>query len=323
MYETIIVGGTFDILHKGHEKLLLTAFSVAQQVVIGLTTDAFVKTYKSAKVTPFIIRQDNLTKFLQNHGYSGKFIIHPIDDPYEPAASGDYDAIMVTEETQKRAEQINDIRASRGLPVLVLVDQPYVKATDGQPISSTRVRNGQIDQSGNLVMPEKMRLELGIPLGQIIPAQSISAHLKSRPSQIVVTIGDMTTKIVRDLGINPSLSIIDLMVRRKPYLSMADFHFNSISRVINVASGPGFISGDAQQAITDWSVDLNASKLPYVIVVSGEEDLLVLPAITAAPIGAMIYYGQPSNSSGEAGLVAVEVTQAKKQEVAEILKQFI
>ncbi|MEM3613348.1 MAG: adenylyltransferase/cytidyltransferase family protein, partial [Candidatus Bathyarchaeia archaeon] len=41
-FKVVAVGGTFDELHKGHKALLLKAFEVGEQVLIGLCTDDFV-----------------------------------------------------------------------------------------------------------------------------------------------------------------------------------------------------------------------------------------------------------------------------------------
>ena len=42
LISVVTVGGTFDVLHKGHWFLLEEAFNVAERVLIGLTTDRFV-----------------------------------------------------------------------------------------------------------------------------------------------------------------------------------------------------------------------------------------------------------------------------------------
>ena len=48
MIPLITVGGTFDVLHKGHWFLLEEAFNVGERVLIGLTTDEFVERMKNA-----------------------------------------------------------------------------------------------------------------------------------------------------------------------------------------------------------------------------------------------------------------------------------
>lgn len=55
-----------------------------------------------------------------------------------------------------------------------------------------------------------------------------------------------------------------------------------------------------------------------VIVVDGEEDLLTLPAMAFAPVGAVLYYGQPNE-----GINEIDITEAKKQEAEEYLNQFL
>ena len=42
----VATGGTFDYIHIGHIKLLSTAFEISDHVIIGLTSDKFVKRYK-------------------------------------------------------------------------------------------------------------------------------------------------------------------------------------------------------------------------------------------------------------------------------------
>jgi len=45
-YSHAVLGGTFDRIHKGHEALLLHAFSIADRVTIGVTSDEFVQQVK-------------------------------------------------------------------------------------------------------------------------------------------------------------------------------------------------------------------------------------------------------------------------------------
>ena len=60
----VVLGGTFDILHKGHEALLRAAFEGRpEQVLIGLTTDRFARESRT-RVNPYGVRERNLKRFL-------------------------------------------------------------------------------------------------------------------------------------------------------------------------------------------------------------------------------------------------------------------
>jgi pantetheine-phosphate adenylyltransferase len=70
------------------------------------------------------------------------------------------EAIVVSQETKPRAEEINKIRAQRGLKTLEIVEIPLVLAEDGTPISSMRVRYGEMDVHGKLKKPREGGSEL-------------------------------------------------------------------------------------------------------------------------------------------------------------------
>ncbi len=52
-----------------------------------------------------------------------------------------------------------------------------------------------------------------------------------------------------------------------------------------------------------------------LIVVDGEEDLAVIPCVLFADEGDVVLYGQPDE-----GIVAVEVSEEKKMEIATLIK---
>ncbi|MFC6769315.1 DUF359 domain-containing protein, partial [Natrinema soli] len=56
---------------------------------------------------------------------------------------------------------------------------------------------------------------------------------------------------------------------------------------------------------------------PTTILVDGEEDLVALPAIVAAPEGASVVYGQPDE-----GMVHVNVTDDHRTEMRDLLERF-
>jgi pantetheine-phosphate adenylyltransferase len=327
MYKSVFVAGTFDRLHKGHESLLLAAFGAGERVTLGVTSDLFVKQNKPGWHLPFADRQNTASEWIKAHGFVDKCKIISIDDRLEPAASGAFDAIIVTSENKTVGEEINTLRTTRGLIPLALIEIPLVIASDGKPISSSRVRNGQIDVEGRQVMPDELRMILNQPIGKIYDNNELKSLVNSCQGKIVVTVGDVTTKAIMGLGIVPSLVIVDLHVRRKHYTNLADYHFQPDTRIFKVTSGPGYISGEARDAIWAWSDEIkNQPKKCYAIIVDGEEDLLVLPAIMSSPNGAVLFYGQPpqndSSTTLREGLVEVFINDELHLKVSDLLKKF-
>lgn len=316
-FKQAVVGGTFDFLHLGHQKLLLEAFNVAEQVDIGLTTDSF--NTKRGKTTYFNQKQreKTLLLFLKKHQLLGRSKIFLISDPFgnSTTASG-LDAIVVTAETAQTAEKINQARESQWLNPLTIIQVEHVRDVSDSIISSTRIRNGEIDQNGFVFkdflqkiadkdLTSSIRQILKKPLGKIIPANLVSKKPK------IITVGDITTKNFLDKKLTPAISIIDLKSKREhTFKNVEALGFTANIPITTVTNTPGEISKQLIAALAN----LISKSTNEILLVKGEEDLAVLPAVLLSPLKTEIYYGQPDE-----GLVKIVVTLEQKQKIKNLL----
>ena len=148
-----IVAGTFSKLHKGHKHLLKRTFSLAERVIVCITTDEYVqKLGKEHPIEDYYIRLTTLTKFLKDIGVLERAIFYPLEDMYGPAVTNkEVEVLFVSEETFIKALQVNRVRIERGLKGLDIFVTSLVLAEDGLPISSTRIWKGEINSEGKVL----------------------------------------------------------------------------------------------------------------------------------------------------------------------------
>lgn len=144
MNKKIVVGGTFDHLHKGHKELLSRASSLGS-VKVGLTSNDMAREMKGEGVEDYEVRKEALLAYLP------EIEVEKIDNPTGFAVEEDFDYIVVSEETKKRAEEINEKRKEAEKEEMIIEEIDTVLAEDGSPLSSTRIRSGEIDKEGKLV----------------------------------------------------------------------------------------------------------------------------------------------------------------------------
>jgi len=148
VFKQVVVGGTFDYMHKGHFRLLNYASSLGNKVIIGLSSDSFLAEVGKFTDHDYNQRHRQLQSYLKRKCVLKKCLIFELDDRYGPALAPRSDAIVVSEETQIFADECNIIRSSMGLTPLVKIVVPLIYAEDGERISSTKIRNKEIDSKG-------------------------------------------------------------------------------------------------------------------------------------------------------------------------------
>ena len=152
-YKLVALGGTFDVLHAGHRRLLSEAFKLGDMVLIGVTSDRLVATlHKKHRVRPFSSRVRDLERFLRTRRWSSRVRVTALRDPYGPAARRKkLQALIVSKGTLASGHRLNRLRRHNGLRPLDLFVVHLLKAADGKPISTTRVRSGEIDIRGRVL----------------------------------------------------------------------------------------------------------------------------------------------------------------------------
>ncbi len=325
-YQHIVLGGSFDHLHRGHRSLLKTAFAHGDRVTIGLVTDkALEQKVHRNQMQSYSTRQRALRAEINRWRGTAPCFIMPINDIYGPSIIDEsMDAIIATASTLHNVQKVNSERRKRGLSVLKIVMVPEVPAEDGGSLSSTRIRNGEIDREGylyfsrfrqSLRLPDNDRARLRKPFGKIfsgseskraIAAKKTSEFITDRLIPITIGIGDVVTASLTAVGSSPTISIVDFKNKRRS--------IGVLPRVDGI-NPPGTISAEAVAALYRAIQGREEGKM--TIMIDGEEDLLVLPAILLAPLNTLVLYGQM-----DIGIVAVEVTERKKIQVQRILERF-
>ena len=215
-------------------------------------------------------------------------------------------------------------------------------------MTSERIRMGEIDRNGNsyllivnsylkrgkkeLILPKYLREELRKPIGRVFggsvdqlsaTAKKVIKFIKFIKPTMVISVGDIVTISLLEVGFVPQVSIIDLKSRRKPIQEerilklLPTRHGREELVTIEVKNDAGTVNLQAVRKIQKAIKQTIFKNLKFLLKVRGEEDLLALPAILLAPLQSIVLYGQM-----DLGVVMVEVTEEKKRVVKEIIKKF-
>lgn len=339
-YKHVVLGGTFDRLHDGHISYLKTAFDSSGRVTIGLTTDKLHsdKEFKQI-IQSYDARKEGLLRVINENWHQVSVQILPIDDIFGPSITDPtIDAIVVTDLTLQNGKKINAERVKRGLTELKIVIYPIMPAQDGLILSSSRIRQGEINRNGKvynqsfsstLRLPEKLRPELRKPLGTIIKgseedknkvAAEVGKLLEKGKYTLSIAVGDIVSSTLEDAGFSADIKIIDFKTQRK---FLPSFSPNERFDAENIAGTIDSLSAKLLEKEIGKIIDRNLPKgqspsgRKKTITIDGEEDLLVLPAILLAPLESVVFYGQR-----DVGMVMVKVTEKVKEQALDLISQF-
>ena len=150
-FDLVAMGGTFDVIHNGHMALLKKSFSISSKVIIGLSSDQLAVKRGKNLVNDYSKRLSLLESTIEKNFPNSSYEISKLENDFGPAVvEGSVKALVVSEETSHKGLHLNELRAERNLPPVEIVVVPMVLAKDGKAISSTRIKNSEIDSNGNL-----------------------------------------------------------------------------------------------------------------------------------------------------------------------------
>ena len=150
-YSLVAMGGTFDIIHKGHLALLSSAFEISDKVIIGLTSNELAAKKGKTPNNDYKKRFENLTSSISKEFQNHSFQISKLDDDFGPAVlEKGVEALVVSGETSNQGNVLNELREKKKLPSVQIITVSMILAKDGKRISTTRIKNSEIDTEGNL-----------------------------------------------------------------------------------------------------------------------------------------------------------------------------
>lgn len=162
----------------------------------------------------------------------------------------------------------------------------------------------------DLVLPDRMREELRIPLGEVFPGKKAISAL--REGAKLLTVGDKCTLTFVEEEIVPDIFVVDYKIKRELDTNLR-VRFEDISDIEKRVSNPaGMITRELWSAI----LESLSAKGKVRIEVEGEEDLATIPCIYLAEEGSQVAYGLPGQ-----GMVLVNVDDESKNNVKKIIEK--
>lgn len=151
-FKLVALGGTFDIIHRGHLELLQKGFSISSKVIIGLTSDEFAIKKGKNPIHNYAQRYNKLKEVIQENFPNSNYEISKLDNDFGPAVlENEVEALVVSEETSFQGTELNRLRKEKNSHLVEVIIVPLALARDGTRISTTRIKKSEIDSNGNIL----------------------------------------------------------------------------------------------------------------------------------------------------------------------------
>ncbi len=307
-YRVVGLGGTFDHFHAGHEYFLQCAGALSEHLVVGVSTPALL-TQKifPEQVEAYEVRAQAVRDFL--HKQKIEHTVVPLNTIEGPAVTSDeIEAIVLTPDTRRGGERINQLRQEAGKSPLSLEEVSIVAGGSSSAISSSSIRAGTHDRTGfayaelfsqTIQLTDEQREGMRQVLGEIVDQPDPTDRTR-------YLVGDSTLRRFLAQDERYDMGILDGKEQRVTYHPLVIDH-TAIDLV--VVNPPGQITPMLARGIL-----LALRQHLIYIFVDGEEDLAAVVLLMLLPLGSSIYYGQPHE-----GLVRWEVTEDAKAKMAKLL----
>lgn len=183
MFKNVCLGGTFDGIHAGHKLLFGEATKIcSQRLVVGVTDANMIKSKTLWElIAPVDERITKVREYLNEVNPNLTYHVVPISDIYGPTIiEKDLDCIVVSQETIRGGQKINQARSEKGWPELKMHVVNLVQDND---VSNTDAMKRLHE---NKVSSSLRRIEM---LGSIIKPPSPNNSIPKHPYLIGLTGG--------------------------------------------------------------------------------------------------------------------------------------
>ncbi|XP_065165030.1 bifunctional coenzyme A synthase [Atheta coriaria] len=195
VYNHTVLGGTFDHMHLAHKILLSEAALRSQKkMTVGVTEENMLENKILWElIDPVAVRMKAVQSFLSDISPELELNIVPITDPMGPTKSDpSMGLLVVSAETLKGGDMVNEIRRQNGLPSVdilsvELIDEPSPRPNEETKISSS---TGRLRLLGSLLKPVNSKLPrkpyiIGLTGGIASGKSGVAKYLGELGAQVI------------------------------------------------------------------------------------------------------------------------------------------